>query len=338
MKPVIKIRHLNFFDGFDDDLCRSHVLMDLCDEFEFIFSDPPDVILINCYGQREVPSCDALKVGYYTENIAPDLVNFDFFFGCEYSDIIDDPKYCKRVYGSLPGDLFGEVVDTDVVFRRKTDFCNFIYSSRVPFRERFFTQLQQYRPIAAPGRSMNNCSGLSARDSGDWQREKLDYLRKFKFTIAFENSRRIGYATEKLYDALRANTVPIYWGDPLVDRVVNPGALIVVDGDWENDVLPWLQLPQQRMPYRPYARDRSLLNRISGRSDDLLQWLRSRVPYRRGFADAIEEILALDRDEAAYKRKLAEPKLNPGVIKMRSEYFDFWRKILRRIVPAFASA
>jgi alpha(1,3/1,4) fucosyltransferase len=331
-KPVVRIRHLNFFDGFGDDRCRSHVLMDLCDEFDFVFSGPPDVVLVNCYGQQAMPPCRAIKVGYYTENLAPDLVNFDYFFGCEYSDVVRDPKYCRRVYGPLPNDLFAGCADADLALRQKTEFCNFIYTSHVPFRERFFKELEHYHPILAPGVSMHNCSGLSPRESKDWQRDKLDYLRKFKFTIAFENSRRTGYATEKLYDALRADTVPIYWGDPCVDRVANPAALVIVKSDWENDLLPWLSMPERRVPYRPYLREPSLLNKTFGRTNDVLRWLRAHLPYRRGFGAAIDEIVALDRDDAAYKRKLSAPKLNTGIVEMRRQYFDFWRKILRQAV------
>ena len=49
---------------------------------------------------------------------------------------------------------------------------------------------------------------------------------KFKFSIAFENSSTPGYTTEKIVQALAADTIPIYWGDPLVGRVFNEGRII----------------------------------------------------------------------------------------------------------------
>ena len=76
MKPVIKIRYVNFFNGFTDDMCRTHVLMDLCREFDFVFRDDPDILLVGCYGQESVSDNRAIKVGYYTENLPPDLTNF----------------------------------------------------------------------------------------------------------------------------------------------------------------------------------------------------------------------------------------------------------------------
>jgi hypothetical protein len=328
MKPTVRIRYLNFFEGFNDDKCRTDVLMDLCDEFDFVFCDAPEILLIGCYGQEAVPASGAVKVGYYTENLPPDLANFDYFFGCEYSGAVGHPNYCKRIYGPLQTELLEGCQDAELAVRSKTRFCNFIYSTRVPYRERFFKELARYRPVSAPGKSMNNCSDLSARAEKDWQQEKLNYLRSFKFTIAFENSRRLGYLTEKLYDALRADTIPVYWGDPGLDAVINRDAIVVVDGDWEGEILPWLHFPEQRVPFKPFSRESSLLNRLYGRSNDLIDWLRARVPYTRGFAAAVEEILALDEDESAFKHKLSQPRLNRNVLKMREEYFEFWRKII----------
>lgn len=328
MRPIVKIRYVNFYEGFSDDECRDNVLMDLCDEFEFVFCDAPDILLVGCYGQERIPACKAVKVGYYTENLAPDLENFDFFFGCEYSHYVNSPRYCKRIYGPLQTDLLAGCSDADQALRLKTRFCSFVYSTRVPYRERFFNALSCYRTISAPGKSMNNCSDLSARTSNDWREEKLNYLRSFKFTIAFENSRRIGYLTEKLYDALRADTVPIYWGDPCMDEIVNRDAVVFVDGDWDRDILSSLRFPEKREPFRPYYRDPSLLNRLCGRGNELIDWLRARVPYSKGFASAIEQVVALDRDDKAYLQKLSQPRLKKYARTIRDEYFDFWRKII----------
>lgn len=335
MKPVINIRYINFFAGFDDENCRRNVLMDLCDEYDFVFGDPPDILLIGCYGQELPQPSKAIRIGYYTENEAPDLVNFDYFFGCEYPEHVADSRYCKRIYGPPPPDrLFAGCSHPEREFGQKTKFCNFIYSNPIPYRERFFDDLQRYRPITAPGRSRNNCFDLASRAASDWRREKLNYMRQFKFTIAFENSRRIGYASEKLYDALLADTVPIYWGDPCVARIVNPDALVIVDGDWERDVLPWLILPEKRQPYRPAHRVPSPMNKLFGRANDVTMRFRARLPYRKDFAAAIEEIIRLDRDDDAYKAKLAAPRLNKGLLELRQNYFEFWRAILRKVVSS----
>ena len=47
---------------------------------------------------------------------------------------------------------------------------------------------------------------------------KLSLLARYKFTLAFENSRAAGYVTEKLFQPLIAGSLPIYWGAPDVAR------------------------------------------------------------------------------------------------------------------------
>jgi hypothetical protein len=329
MKPVVRMAWVNFFPGFSDAQCRSHVLMELTDEYEFVFEGEPDILLINCYSQQPLGETRAIKVGYFTENLAPDLINCDYFFGCEYTPLFGHPRYCKRVFGPLTVLTFDGCADPEAILAQKTEFCNFIYSTRIGYRERFYRALTCYRPVRSPGNSMNNCSDLLARTDADWQAAKTAYLRKFKFTIAFENSRRPGYATEKLFDAFAADTVPIYWGDPALDTIVNKEAVVFVDGDWEHDVLPWLSLPEWREPFRPFVRMPTLANKIAGRMNNLARKLRDRWPYTKGFTEAIEEVCDLDNDDNAYCRKLTQPRVkHDAIIHLREEYFAFWRKII----------
>ena len=333
MKPAIRIDFVNMFPGFSQSLCRSHVLMDLCDEFDFVFdTKSPEILLIGCYSQQPVEPGGAIAVGYYTENIAPDLQNCDYFFGCEYSPLIGHPRYCKRVFGPMSVMTFGGCDDPEAELATKTDFCNFIYTSRVGHRERVFRALSAYKPVRAPGGSMNNCRDLTAgRQSADWQAAKLAYLSRFKFTIAFENSRRPGYVSEKLFDAFAADTVPIYWGDPAIATVINPASIVQVAGDWEAEVLGWLKLPEKREPFRPYKRVATPLNKLAGRVNDLATRLRHKWPYSKGFTEAIEEIRWLDNDDQAFCRKLAEPRAKREAIEeIRADYFAFWRKIIER--------
>lgn len=50
---------------------------------------------------------------------------------------------------------------------------------------------------------------------------KLETLSRYRFTYCYENARDItGYLTEKLFDALMAGSIPIYWGDPDVQQRV----------------------------------------------------------------------------------------------------------------------
>ena len=74
------------------------------------------------------------------------------------------------------------------------------------------------------------CSTTPTGSDPGWTRTgaatKIDYLRDFRFTLAAENGAHPGYTTEKIVDAFLAGSVPIYWGDPLVDRDFNPAVFV----------------------------------------------------------------------------------------------------------------
>jgi len=62
---------------------------------------------------------------------------------------------------------------------------------------------------------------------------KRDILSPYKFILAFENSNCDGYVTEKVYDALLVDAIPIYMGAPDIDDYVPPGSVIKV-ADYES--------------------------------------------------------------------------------------------------------
>jgi hypothetical protein len=61
----------------------------------------------------------------------------------------------------------------------------------------------------------------ASRYAPGYHRQKVEFQRPYKFTIAFENAAWPGYTTEKIYHAMLADTLPIYWGNPLVYRDFN---------------------------------------------------------------------------------------------------------------------
>lgn len=56
--------------------------------------------------------------------------------------------------------------------------------------------------------------------------DKISVLNKYKFNFCFENVRYPGYITEKIFDAMVANTIPIYWGAPDVADFIPPEIFI----------------------------------------------------------------------------------------------------------------
>ena len=62
-------------------------------------------------------------------------------------------------------------------------------------------------------------------------KDKIEFLSHYKFSIAMENSDGDGYLSEKIVDSFLAGTIPIYYGDYLLDEFINPKSYILIKGE-----------------------------------------------------------------------------------------------------------
>ena len=68
-------------------------------------------------------------------------------------------------------------------------------------------------------------------------RGKIDFLKPYKFNIAFENRSLPGYTTEKIFEPMLARCLPIYWGNPLINEEFNPRSLLNAADYHDDDAL-----------------------------------------------------------------------------------------------------
>jgi len=62
------------------------------------------------------------------------------------------------------------------------------------------------------------------------------------FNICAENACVKGYVTEKIFEALEAGTIPIYWGDPNPEpAILNPKRIIFWDESQAENVLAFIK-------------------------------------------------------------------------------------------------
>ena len=97
------------------------------------------------------------------------------------------------------------------MLKAKPGFCSFLtwYDDRtVRNRSEFFKKLHARKPVDSAGRALNNTGGRVPMG----REPKLEFLRRYKFNICFENRDLPGWTTEKFTDALASGTVPIFWG------------------------------------------------------------------------------------------------------------------------------
>ena len=140
-------------------------------------------------------------------------------------------------------------------------FCSFVYSNPIKHRDDFFKQLSTYKKVYSGGRCFNNVTenafthaevekmttpkikkalkqhGLSNQGLNDDLKtrllkvrvnvkDKLEFQTKYKFCIAYENCSQEGYTTEKIFDAYRSNSIPIYYGSITITDDFNPQTFI----------------------------------------------------------------------------------------------------------------
>lgn len=225
VKP--KIKFVDFWPGFKPNDNALHTV--LAEYFQAVLCDDPDYLFFSVFGGWNAKSIfdprydRCVKILWTGENVRPDFKVCDYALSFDHSD---DPRILRwPQYAHDDGSLMGSArirpwkIDVDRLMSEKTRFCNFLYSNpRCAARNDFFKLLSEYREVDSGGKALNNMGRLVG--------DKLEFLFRYKFTIAFENASYSGYVTEKISDPLAVHSVPIYWGSPRVSEDFDPGCFI----------------------------------------------------------------------------------------------------------------
>jgi len=201
-------------------------------DVEEVNSDP-DYVIFSVFGSDVLQNRNAVRIFFTGENVRPDFNLCDYAFGYDWLDFGDRyyrwPNYqlyehfkeiCQRGRSGLTRERLAS---------EKRHFCNFVYSNpnAIPYRDALFHAVSRYRAVDSAGPHLNNVGFTPGRPyKDDWPGAKVEFQRAYKFSIACENSSTPGYTTEKIVHALAADTIPIYFGNPLVAREFNPKRFI----------------------------------------------------------------------------------------------------------------
>ena len=219
MSAKIKIKVLPPYEELQGLLLRI-----LPEKYEIeITDDNYDLIIGSTQTPKEYLKYEGIKLFYTGENIVPDFNLYDYAIGFDYIDFGDRylrlPLYC--LYPEFDG-LINQVHQNSDETRLNRKFCSMVVSNGTytsPIRKEFFEELSKYKKVDSAGRYLNNMGGKFLKD-------KQAFISQYKFNIAFENSSVPGYTTEKIMHAMAADTLPVYWGNPLVCRDFNPQSFV----------------------------------------------------------------------------------------------------------------
>lgn len=233
-KKTIKVKIVDFWDP--DPTNENPTCMSLCGPLSKVynlnFTEDPDFVFYSIARRKRSNYKNCVKIFFTGENLVPDFNKCDYALSLSYIDYYG--RHFKR--SPLEGMkwLYGPFNATRNFGKNMTQrkFCNFIYSDSnkgregVVARERLFDLLSEYKHVDSPGEVKNNMKDAIEPRNGNWRAGKFEFIKDYKFTIAFENSNSYGYTTEKLTDALFAHTIPIYFGNPAVGLEYNKKAFI----------------------------------------------------------------------------------------------------------------
>lgn len=220
MKKIIRLDFCDFGANFyKENNFLYHLLQE---RFDVRLCSRPDFLIYSHDGDCHRMH-DCLKIFYTVEAIRPDFRECDYALTCF---CLDDPRHLRfphYVWDGRPEDLIKYPDEAATLVPRKKKFCSFVVSSPGPReRIRFFEKLSRYKRVDSGGRVLNNIGGPIP---GGF-RGKLEFLKPYKFNLAYENAAVEGYTTEKLFEAMQARCVPIYWGNPRVNEEFNPRSFL----------------------------------------------------------------------------------------------------------------
>ncbi|MBQ6569460.1 MAG: hypothetical protein IJL87_04315 [Clostridia bacterium] len=234
---TVKINFAGFWGSFKKDdnlfvrLLRKH--------FNVEISDNPDFVICSNRGEPfEYMKYDCVRIMFMGENMSPDFTVFDYCIGFDFLQFGD--RYMRMPFAFYFNDGIFDVFErlsreqAKQILKNKKYFCNFIYGhqSSHGMREKLFYKLGEYKPVISPGSHLNNMGGGEKRCS--WK-EKKDFVRASKFTIAGDSINYPGFVTEKIVDPFICRSIPIYFGSTRIDEDFNTDAFIWCRSESELD-------------------------------------------------------------------------------------------------------
>lgn len=230
----LKINYCDYPLGYD---FRNDLIFKILQKrFEVDICDNPDYVFYSCFGfeHLNIPD-DCVTIFVTGEDEFPNFNLCDYALGFEYLDMDDRYMRFPLYYFFVDENEMMEkkhILPKDFSLKNKPDFCSFVVSNEKAtyLRGQMYELLSKYKTVDSGGKYKNNTGGPI--------KNKLDFDKKHKFSICFENASHRGYTTEKIMQAFAARAIPIYWGDPLITRVFNSKSFInVMDYDSLEDVV-----------------------------------------------------------------------------------------------------
>lgn len=222
-KRKIKLKFTDFWVNYNK--AENNIFYEMLSKiYDLELSEEPEILFYSCYGNEHI-KYKCKKIFYSAENQRPNFKYCDFAITF---DFLVDPRHFR-----FP--LFGLYCNPDELiwnenkaislndWKLKSKFCCIVVSNpNAVERIEFYHELSKYKKVDSAGKWNNNI------EIGPSHLDKLNFIKDYKFVISYENSSYPGYTTEKIIEPLMTNSIPIYWGNPLVEYDINSKRIINV--------------------------------------------------------------------------------------------------------------
>lgn len=206
----------------------------------------PDAFTVYYSNEPYFPSCDAVddKYDYSMSNFFIDKENYVRFPSCYMYiyELIKDLSFFLKEGREIP---------------EKTEFCSLVAGQLHGKRGQFFNRLNRYKKVKTNAGQHNDFSIPFDSSGFSSSRPKIDFIKKYKFNIAFENNFRgeypsfpgattedgclqdmNGLISEKIIEPFISGTIPIYWGSKMIGDEFNSNTFLnYYDFDSEDDLI-----------------------------------------------------------------------------------------------------
>ena len=196
-----------------------------------INSKNPDYLIYNVFGCKYLLSKynNSIKIAYFTENQLPDFSKADYCIGNSHINYLDRyfrmPVYFINRINTIKNEAIELIRNKILKSPIRTKFCAAVISnfkSTDGFRLNFIKELSKYKKVDMGGKYKNNVGEI---------KNKIKFLSSYKFSISMENTEGEGYLSEKIIDSFLSGTIPIYYGDYMIDEFINPDTYILIRGE-----------------------------------------------------------------------------------------------------------
>jgi len=270
-KKIIKLKSIAQVEKMNDKWLENK----LGENFILKNDESPDYLIYNVYSNDDrnpkYAYTNPIRLSLFTENVMADLNYADYIIGPYHINYLD--RYFKYPTFLLQDFSDIEKIRNEAIKTKRKKFCAAVISNCSPkFRSNFIKELSKYKKIDMGGSCWNTLNYTV--------KNKIKFLSSYKFSIAMENSEGDCYISEKIIDSFKAGTIPIYYGDYMIDEFINPKSYILIKGEKDlNKKIEYIKkidkddsLYESIMKEKPII-DKEFKNKIDGK--ELISFLQN---------------------------------------------------------------